>query len=177
MDKQKKLMIITIIGLVLVILYLFSRPLSVLGGGPGPSGSSSSQGTCSDGGTYTCTETCTRTTPPASDCNRYYCCVGGGGYVSYSITSGCYVGACPSGMSISGTFSSQTSCQASCGTPTTPSGGDTCREDATSGGYLYSYFDSSVNSLTTCQAYAYTHYGCTAPTKLDVVGNCCMWSC
>ncbi len=128
------------------------------------------EGTCEDGGSYRCYITCTDTPPK----NTYKCCSGG---ITHSTTS-CYANSCPSGYSLIDSFNTQTDCNYNCGRnqDQTPTDSSTCRDYSTSQGYSASGWDGSVTSLTGCQAYALGH-GCSVPSKIDYIANCCMWSC
>lgn len=57
-----------------------------------------------------------------------------------------------------------------------PTDGNTCRTYSTSKGYMASAWDSSIDSITGCQNWVLNH-ACSVPTKIDVINNCCMWTC
>lgn len=57
-----------------------------------------------------------------------------------------------------------------------PRDGTTCRNYATDQKYSASAWDTTVTSLTGCQTYALNH-GCSVPSKINIVNNCCMWTC
>lgn len=184
MDKQIRNYLIIIITLSVIIIYLLvggKNPLAKAGTNSASSGSSNTgvpgtngiDGTCSDGGKYHCYITCTDT-PPTTTTRTYSCCSGGFTHLSNS----CYSGSCPSGYSLINTFNSQNECQSNCGTPipTTPTDGTTCRNYATDNGYSASAWQLDITSITSCQSYVLGH-ACSVPIKIDIAGNCCMWTC